>query len=683
MGATIDNKRIVTVVAVDGNGKTNTVRKLLNAKDKLPVEPEEQGRNYTLFSKTFMADLPDNKELYLLDTPGSLNYINDVVNCARVSNGAVYVINGETGATDQGLRHWWRLKDYQLPTLIYVSMMDSPDADFDKALESIKALFNVSPVPIIIPVGKGTELVGVINLMRQKMYTYKDDSGKSKEEEIPAQYADMVKKYRNQMVEAIVENDETLLAQYLDGKEVATDDLRRVLGKAVKERMSFPVFAGSASKGIGIDLLRDGIFFYLPSSSEFNTLTFKGGEKIDTSDNAPLAAYVFKTRVDAYTGKTNYLKIVSGKLNKNTKAIIVDNNHSLKISKISKPYTDGLKPIEEAVAGDIVVLDKCEDIKTGYSIVDSSISQKMFEASPEPKRVLNYAVEIADKKLEEKVGASLKKIAEEDPSISFSRVAETKELVLSGLGQLQLDVVNEMLKERYKLDVTFKAPRIPYRETIKKSVKNVQGKHKKQSGGHGQYGDCIINVDPLKRGSGFEFVDAIVGGAIPRNFIPSVEKGIVKTMDRGTVAGFPVIDFRVTLIDGSYHDVDSSDMAFQVAGSLAFKKAMEDASPILLEPIMEVSVYVPENYVGTITNDLSGRRGRISGMDTSPEGSVVKALVPLSEMATYAPELHSMTKGLGLFEMKFSTYEEVPAQNANKIVEDTKKWRQDEEENKL
>lgn len=682
MGVTIDNKRIVSVVSVDGNGKTNTVRKLINSKDKLPVEPEEQGRNYTLFSKTFMADLPDNKELYLIDTPGSLNYINDVVNCARVSNGAVYVINAISGATEQGLRHWWRLKDYNLPTLIYVSMMDNPEADFDKALESIKTLLNVSPVPILVPVGKGTELIGVINLMKQKMYTYKDDSGKSKEEDIPAQYSDLVAKYRNIMVEAIVENDEELMSQYLDGKEIPTDALRKILGKAVKERGAFPVFAGSASKGIGVDLLREGIFYYLPNSSEFNPLTFKGGEKIDTSENAPFSAYVFKTRIDAYTGKTNYVKIVSGKLNKNTKAIIADNNHSLKLSKISKPYAEGLKPIEEAVAGDIVVLDKCEDIKTGYTLVDSSISQKMFEPSPEPKRVLNYAVEIADKKLEEKVGAALRKITEEDPSVSFNRVAETKELVISGLGQLQLDVVNEMLKERYKLDVTFKAPRIPYRETIKKSVR-VQGKHKKQSGGHGQYGDCWIKVEPLKRGGGFEFVDAIVGGVIPRNFIPSVEKGIVKTMDRGTVAGFPVIDVKVTLDDGSYHDVDSSDMAFQVAGSLAFKKAMEDANPILLEPIMEVSVYVPENYVGTITNDLSGRRGRISGMDSSTEGSVVKALVPLGEMATYAPELHSMTKGLGLFEMKFATYEEVPSQNTNKIVEDTKKWRLDEEENKL
>jgi elongation factor G len=681
MTATVENKRIVTLVGIDGNGKTTTVKRLLNFKGELQAEPEEQSRGYTLFSKTFVTDLPDNKELYLLDTPGSLNYINDVINCSRVSNGALCVINANNGVSEHGVRLWWRIGDYNLPAILYVNMMDSDSADFDKALDSIKTLLNVSPLPITIPVGKGTEFVGVINLIKQKMYTYKDDSGKPKEEDIPAQYSELVEKYRAQMIEAVVENDEALMAQYLEGKEISVDELRKVLGKSVKLRGAFPVFAGSSEKNIGLDQVREAIFHYLPSGSEFNQLKFKEGDTPQAIDSAPLSAFVFKTRVDAYTGKLNYVKIVSGKLSKNSKALITDNNHSLKLSKINKPYADGLKPVEEAVAGDIVVLDKCEDLKTGFSIMDSSISGKIFEPSPEPKRVLSYAVDVADKKLEEKIGASLRKISEEDPSISFNRIPETKELVLSGLGQLQLDVVNEMLKERYKLDVTMRAPRIQYRETIKKTVE-AQGKHKKQSGGHGQYGDAYLRLEPLPKGKGFEFVDAIVGGVIPRNFIPSVEKGIIKTMERGTVAGFPVIDVRATLYFGSYHDVDSSDMAFQIAGSMAFKKCMEEANPILLEPIMDVTIYVPDNYVGTITNDLSGRRGRISGMDTSPEGSIVKGLVPLAEMATYAPELHSMTKGLGLFEMKFHTYEEVPAQNANKIIEETKKWRQEEEENK-
>jgi elongation factor G len=292
------------------------------------------------------------------------------------------------------------------------------------------------------------------------------------------------------------------------------------------------------------------------------------------------------------------------------------------------------------------------------------------------KKILKYAIDIEDKKLEEKVVSALKKIMEEDTSISYERVPETKELVLSALGQLQFDVVSEILKNKYKLDIKFRIPRIQYRETVTGSVQ-AQGKHKKQSGGHGQFGDTWIKLEPLPRNSGFEFVDAIVGGVIPRNFIPSVEKGIRKTMERGIVAGYPVIDIKVTLYDGSYHTVDSSDMAFQIAGSLAFKKALEQANPILLEPIMNVQISVPDSFVGTITNDLSGRRGRILGMDSTSRGSIVKAQVPLAELSTYAPELHSMTKGLGFFEMEFSSYEPLPSQNTMKVVEDTKKWQEE------
>ncbi|MFH1223477.1 MAG: elongation factor G [Pseudomonadota bacterium] len=678
MAVSIDNKRIVTIVSVDGTGKTTTAKRLLNFKNPLPSEPEEQSRGYTLFSKTFMTDVND-KELYVIDTPGSLNYINDVINCARVSNGAVYVLNATQSSFDHGLRLWWRINDYNVPTMIFVNMMDMVEADFDKVLDGIKNAFNISPLPVAIPVGNGAEFSGVINLMTQKLYTYKDDSGKAKEEDIPEKYADLVKKYRDKMIEAIVETDEKLMEKYLEGKEITNDELKTVLGHSVKARTAFPVYVGSADKNIGVDLLRDAIFYYLPTTTEFSPITFQDGTKPEAKNTAPFSAYVFKTRIDAYTGKTNYIKILSGTLSKATKASIVDVDRALKVSKISKPYPEGLKAVDEAYAGDIVVLDKCDDIKTGFSLIDSSLGKKPIAASPEPKRVLTYAVDMSDKGMEEKVADAIKKIREEDPSITYLRVPETREFVISALGQLQLDVVNEMLKNRYKLQISMRPPRIQYRETVKKSVR-VQGKHKKQSGGHGQYGDCWIKMEPLPRNKGFEFVDAIVGGVIPRNFIPSVEKGIVKTMDRGFVGGYPVIDVRVTLDDGSYHDVDSSDMAFQIAGSMAFKNAIEEANSVLLEPIMDVTINVPDRFVGAITNDLSGRRGRISGMDSSTEGSVVKARVPLSELLTYAPELHSMTQGLGLFEMKFSTYEEVPMQNVAKIIADTKKWKEEEKQ---
>ncbi|MBN1113823.1 MAG: elongation factor G [Oligoflexia bacterium] len=677
MGMPIDKKRVVTVISPDGNGKTSIVKRLLGVKEDIPVEPEEEKRGYTLSSKTFVSEDKES-EFAVIDTPGSLNYINDVINTIMVSNGAVYVLDATTGATDQGSRLWRRIKDYNVPTIIFVNMMDSDDADYDNSLESLRNVFKVSPLPIAIPVGKGTEFTGVINLITQKLYTYKDDSGKAKEEAIPEQYKELFDRYREKMVEAVVETDEKLMEKYFEGGEISDSELRSVLGRSVKNRSAFPVFVGSSQKNIGIDLLKNAFFYYYPAHNEFNAISFEDGETADTNPNAPFAGYVFKTKIDNYTGKTNYIKVVSGSINKSSKLTVANINSSLKISKIYKPLAGGLKAVEEASSGDIIVLDKCEELKTGHSVVDSSISKKILKSAPEPKRVLNYAVDVTDKKLEEKVAIALKKIIDEDPSIGYTRIPETKELVISGLGQLQMDVVKEMLKEKYKLDVIFRPPRIQYRETITKSVQ-VQGRHKKQSGGHGQFADTWIKAEPLSRNSGFEFVDAIVGGVIPRNFIPSVEKGIKKSMEKGTVAGYPVIDFKVTLYDGSHHSVDSSDMAFQIAGSIAYKKAMEEAGPILLEPIMNIRVSVPEEFVGSITNDLSGRRGRITGMDSNDEGSMVKAQVPLSELSSYAPELHSMTKGLGVFEMEFATYEELPSQFVNKIVDDTKKWRESEE----
>lgn len=669
----LDSKRVVSIVGVDGNGKTLLTKRLLNAKVDLAQEPEEANRGYTLFSKIYYDNFAD-KDLYLIDTPGTLSYISDVIKSLYVSNGAVYVLNAN-GATEQGLRLWWKLDDYKLPSIIFINMMDDESADYDKTLESIKNNFSIAPVPICVPVGSGANLKGIINVITQKFYTYKDDTGKAKEEDIPAEYKDLAKKYRDQMVESVVENDEKLMERYFAGEDINDSDLRSVLSSAVRNHTAFPIFAGSAEKNIGIDLLKNAFYYYYPSLKEYNLCKFKDSDNFKSEEAEPVSGYVFKSKVDNYTGKINYIKIISGTINKSSKLIISNDNKTLKLTKIYKPTVEGLKPVEEAFVGDIIVLDKCDELKTDHTIIDAS-KKNVFIPTVAVKKILKYAIDIEDKKLEEKVVAALKKIMEEDTSISYERIPETKELVLSALGQLQFDVVSEILKNKYKLDIKFRIPRIQYRETVTGSVQ-AQGKHKKQSGGHGQFGDTWIKLEPLSRNSGFEFVDAIVGGVIPRNFIPSVEKGIRKTMERGIVAGYPVIDVKVTLYDGSYHTVDSSDMAFQIAGSLAFKKALEQANPILLEPIMNVQISVPESFVGTITNDLSGRRGRILGMDSTSRGSIVKAQVPLAELSTYAPELHSMTKGLGFFEMEFSSYEPLPSQNTMKVVEDTKKWQEE------
>jgi len=679
MPISTENKRIITILSIDGNGKTTTIQRLLNSNNPINEEAEEKKRSYTLFSKTFNASIKD-EELSIIDTAGSLNYLNDAINAIRVSNGAIYNINAQTGVSEQDLRFWRFLNKFKTPSILYVNMMDTENADFDKALESIKNVFKITPLPIAIPVGKGAEFTGVINLITNKMYTYKDDTGKAKEQEVSEEYLNVVKKYREQMIEAVVETDENLMKRFFDGEEITNEEIRAALGIAVNNRLAYPVFAGSSLKNIGVDLLRNACFYYTPSSDKSaQSLVFEDNTNFELNENSSFSGYIYKIKIDNYTGKLCYLRIISGTLNKNSKLIIANTKNSLKISKIFKPTIDGLKQVDEASIGDIVVLDKCDELKTGNTIIDANSVQKLIKASPEPKRVLTYALDLEDKKLEEKVVAAIKKIIEEDHSLTYSRIAETKELVVSGLGQLQLDVLNEILATKYSLKVKYRSPRIQYRETISKKVQ-VQGRHKKQSGGHGQFADTWIKFEPLKRNLGFEFVDEIVGGVIPKNYIPSVEKGIRNSMEKGCIAGFPVIDLKATLYDGSYHDVDSSDMAFQIAASLAFKKAMEEATPILLEPIMDIRISIPEQFVGTITNDLSGRRGRIKGMDSSEEGSIVNAYVPLSEISTYAPELHSMTQGLGVFEMDFNTYEEVPSQNLNKVVQEVKKWREEGQE---
>jgi len=679
MSIPTENKRIISILSTDGSGKTTTIQRLLSSSNPINEEPEEKKRAYTLFSKTFNATIKD-QELSLIDTSGSLNYLNDAINAIRVSNGAIYTINAQVGVTEQDLRFWRYLNKYKTPSILYVNKMDTENADFDKALESIKNVFKITPLPVAIPVGKGQEFTGVINLITNKMYTYKDDSGKAKEQDVSNEYLDIVKKYREQMIEAVVETDENLMKKFFEGEEITNDELILALGVAVNNRLAYPVFAGSSLKNYGVDLLKNACFYYSPSSEKTSqSLVFEDDTCFDLNQNSPALAYVYKVKIDNYTGKLCYLRVISGTLNKNSKLTIANTRNSLKISKIFKPAIDGLKQIDEANVGDIIVLDKCDELKTGHTLIDASAVQKLIKASPEPKRVLTYAIDLEDKKLEEKVVGSIKKIMDEDHSITYSRIAETKELVISGLGQLQLDVLNEILATKYNLKVKFRPPRIQYRETISKKVQ-VQGRHKKQSGGHGQFADTWIKFEPLKRNGGFEFVDEIVGGVIPKNYIPSVEKGIRNSMEKGYIAGFPVIDLRATLYDGSYHDVDSSDMAFQIAASLGFKKAMEEAAPVLLEPIMDIRISIPEQFVGTITNDLSGRRGRIKGMDSNQEGSIVNAFVPLSEISTYAPELHSMTQGLGVFEMDFNTYEEVPSQNLNKIVQEVKKWREEGQE---
>ena len=669
-------KRTIAVVGPDGNGKTALVRSLLQCK-KQKENPIEEKRNYTLSSKTLVSDI-DNTSLHLIDTPGSLNYITDLVNAAKVSNGAVYVLDGVGGATPQGRRLWNTLVDAKIPTLVYVNMMDGTDANFAKALQTMETSFAVKPLPIAVPVGAGTGFKGIINLIEEKFYEYDGTSYKSSGSDLTNEHKDILERYKPKMIEAVVENDEDLMEKYFAGEKISNEKLREVLAKAVLGQSAFPVFVGSASTHVGTDLLRNALFYYTYGDDKKQNLEFTDNSRPEANPTKPFVGYVYKTQIDTYTGKTSYVKIISGTIDKTSKLVVGGSNSPVKFTKIYKPTPDALKQVEKLEAGDIAVLDKLDDLKTGETLIDASLHSKTLISYPEPKRVLSYAVDLDDRKLEEKIVIALKKIAEEDPGIEYKRIPETGELVVSGLGQLQFDVIKEKLKEEYKLEINYRLPRIQYRETITKSVE-VQGRHKKQSGGHGQFADTKIKVKPMSRAGGFEFADEITGGSIPKNFIPSVEKGVQKAMEKGILAGYPVTDISVTLYDGSYHSVDSSDMAFQIAGSVGMKVALEQAGPILLEPVMNVKIYVSDDFVGAVTNDLSGRRGRITGMDSSPAGSVVRAQAPLAELLNYAPELHSMTKGLGVFEMEFSAYEPLPNQFVDKVITDTTKWREETE----
>lgn len=669
-------KRTITVVGPDGNGKTALVRSLLQCK-KQKENPIEEKRNYTLSSKTLVSDI-ENTRLHLIDTPGSLNYITDLINAAKVSNGAIYVLDGVGGATPQGRRLWSTLIDAKIPTLVYVNMMDGTDANFAKALQTMETSFAVKPLPIAVPVGAGAGFKGIINLIEEKFYKYDGSSYQASSSDLTDEHKEILERYKPKMIEAIVENDEELMEKYFAGEKIDNEKLREVLAKAVLTQGAFPVFVGSASTHVGTDLLRHALFYYTYGDDKKQNLEFRDNSKPALGKDKPFAAYVYKTQIDTYTGKTSYIKIVSGTIDKTSKLVIGGSNTPVKFTKIYKPTPDSLKQVDSLEAGDIAVLDKLDDLKTGDTIVDSSLHSKTFISYPEPKRVLSYAIDLDDRKLEEKIVIALKKIIEEDPAIEYKRIPETGELVISALGQLQFDVIKEKLKEEYKLNITYRLPRIQYRETITKTVE-VQGRHKKQSGGHGQFADTKIRVKPLARAGGFEFSDEITGGAIPKNFIPSVEKGVQKAMEKGILAGYPVTDISVTLYDGSYHSVDSSDMAFQIAGSIGMKAALEQAGPILLEPVMNIKIYVSDDFVGAVTNDLSSRRGRITGMDSTPTGSVVRAQAPLAELLNYAPELHSMTKGLGVFEMEFSAYEPLPNQFVDKVITDTTKWREETE----
>ena len=636
-------------------------------------DPEEIERQISISSGFAFMERGKTK-INLLDTPGKGIFIQDARNSMRVAEAALIVVDAVAGVEVQTEKVFQFAQELDLPVGFVLNKLDRENADFERAVSLLQEHFGRTVTPMQIPIGNEKNFSGVIDLVELKASRYEPDGdGNGIPMEIPESLKEAAEKGHETIVEMIAEGDDQLMEQFFDQGTIPNEDLVPGLKRAVAERQLFPVYCYSALLNVGPSDLVDALVDYLPSPAESTFRLGGDGEgsgQRQGTENEPASAYVFKTVADPFAGRLSYLKVVSGVLENDATLSNFNQGLSERLAHLSVPQGKFAVEISKLFPGDIGVVAKLKETVTGNTLGDKD-HPILYDNLNFPEPLISFAVAPKSRGDEDKISNALHKILEEDPTLRFGRDQQTNEMLLSGMGQLHIEIIVARLKKRFSVEVGLKPPKIPYRETIRGRA-DVQGRHKKQSGGHGQYGDCKIRMEPLARGENFEFVNKIFGGSIPRNYIPAVEKGILESASRGYLAGYPVVDFQVTLYDGSYHNVDSSELAFKIAGSLAFKKAMEQASAALLEPIMNVEVYAPEAYAGDLMGDLNSRRGRVQGMDSRPGTQVIKAQVPMAEMLSYAPTLTSMTQGRGDYTMEFSHYEIVPAQIAEKIIDQAK-----------
>lgn len=652
-------------------GVTNRIGRVEDGNTAMDFEPEELKRNASI--STGLHQLPWKKHtITLLDTPGDQNFFTDTRLCMEAADGAVFVVDAVDGVRVQTEQAWAFAEEFNMPCAIVINRLDRDRSDFQRTMEDIASNLE-SPKPILLhlPIGELADFKGVVDLISMKACLF-DADGKMTTADIPADLKDDAESAREEMIENVAEADDQLIERYLEGEVLSEDEIRSALRAGTVSRKFAPILCGSALANVGVNLLLDFFVNVMPSPEDVGAKTGKHPHKDEVAErlpslDAPFSAFVFKTIADPYAGRLNLFRVVSGKLGSDGTFYNSSKDTKERFNQILTILGKEQKPAKEAVPGSILAVAKLKETFTGDTLCDDG-DKVLFKCAEALPTLISFAVSAKNKGDEDKVFSSLNKILEEDPGLKLDRNSQTKEILLSGRGQVHIEVVIEKLKRKFNVEVALNLPKVPYKETIKKKVR-VQGRHKKQTGGHGQFGDCWIQMEPLPRGSGFEFVDAIVGGAIPKTYIPAVEKGVVEAADRGILAGFPCVDFRVTVDDGSYHTVDSSEMAFKIAGALAFKKAVEQANPVLLEPIMNVTVITPDDFMGDIMGDLNSRRGRVMGMDSEGKNQVIKAQVPLAEFLTYAPDLRSMTGGRGMYTMEFSHYDEVPPQLAEKVIE--------------
>jgi elongation factor G len=679
-----------------GEGKTSLAEAILfdtginsrlgrvdDGSSMMDFEPEEINRKISISASLAHFEW-DKHQFHIVDTPGYANFIAEAKASMRVVDGALIVVGGNSGVKVQTETVWGYANESQVPRILFVSKMDMERADFFKAVEEVKKSFPSMPaVPVQLPIGGEGNFKGMVDLIQMKAYVYREDgSGQFELKDIPADLKEAVGRLREKLIETAVETDDQLMEKYLDSGEISTVELVRCLRKGTMERKLVLACCGSSIRNIGIQPLLDLMVSCFPSPLERGPVQGKNPktgetETRDPKEDGPFSAFVFKTIADPFAGKLNLFRVYSGSISADSAVYNSKRDVKERIGQIFLLEGKKQKPLGFASVGDMVAVAKLRETTTGDTFCDEK-KPIVFQETMLPLPAISYALTPKSKGDEEKITASLTRIHEEDPTMTMGRDEQTGEIILSGVGQTHVEVIVERLKRKFGVEVTLSTPKVPYKETIRGSKQGVVYRHKKQTGGRGQFAEVHFDISPLPRGTGFEFENALVGMNVPRNFVPAVEKGIAEAMQSGVLAGFPVVDVKVRFYDGKSHEVDSSEMAFKIAAIMCFKKGVQEANPVLLEPIMKVEVTAPDENIGDVIGDLNSRRGRVLSVGSKGNYQVIQANVPMSEMLKYAPDLNSMTGGRGTFTMEFSRYEEVPAQMTEKVIAQAKKDKEKE-----
>ena len=674
-----------------GEGKTSLIEAILfdtgentrlgrvdDGSSLMDYEPEEINRKISISASLSHFEW-DKHNFHIIDTPGYANFVAEAKASMRVVDGAIIVVGGNSEVKVQTETVWEYANEFQVPRLLYVGKMDMERADFLKVVEEVKKAFpSQSAVPVQLPIGRETSFKGMVDLIQRKAYLYQEDGGgKFEQKDVPPDMKEEVDRLREKLIENVVEMDDQLMEKYLESGEISEEEIVRCLQKGTMERKLVPALCGSSTRNMGIQPLLDFIILCFPSPLERGPVQGKNiktgeTEKREPKEDGPFSAFVFKTIADPFAGKLNLFRVYSGTINADSTLYNSKRDVKERIGQIFLMEGKKQKPVGFASVGDIVAVAKLKETTTGDTFCDEK-SPIVFEETKLPLPMISYALKPKSKGDEEKIASSLMRLHEEDPTMTVGRDEQTGEILLSGVGQTHVEVIVEKLKRKFGVEVNLSTPKVPYKETIRGSKTGVIYRHKKQTGGRGQFAEVHFDISSLPRGEGFEFENALTGMNVPRNFVPAVEKGVAEAMQSGVLAGYPVVDVKVRFYDGKSHEVDSSEMAFKIAAIMAFKKGVQEANPVLLEPIMKVEVIAPDENIGDVIGDLNSRRGRVLRVEARGHYQMIQANVPMSEMLKYTPDLNSMTGGRGTFTMEFSHYEEVPAQLTEKVIAHAKK----------